>query len=177
MLLVLALTLWLLIALPTGLLLSRYGYGDELEVPFVLIHAKGVARVLWFAPAIYLLATLFLVFAFWRQSGWLWGAGSFTVASVVFSRAHGSAWKRTFGEIYARHISKMSHRVQKGDTLASLASLYGIAVEDIAGANGLVPEARLHPGTDLVILGKTPEAALQLARTIISTRHFWPPGR
>ncbi len=118
MLLGLAVACWLVIALPSALLFSRYAYGDLLETPAILTMppfapgTPGVWRVLgvilMLAPSPYFLATLGLVAAYWSAHGWLWGAGSFAVASIVFSRARSTAWKRRSSEIYARHLKEGS---------------------------------------------------------------------
>ncbi|MDX1614883.1 MAG: LysM domain-containing protein [Candidatus Promineifilaceae bacterium] len=43
------------------------------------------------------------------------------------------------------------HVVQPGETLPSIASLYGVSVDELAAANRIVNPFRLRVGTDLVI--------------------------
>lgn len=137
MLVSLAVACWLLIALPSTLLIYRYAYGGFLDTPIVLVSPEtltGAWRILGvgliFVPFLYFLATLGLVAAYWSARGWLWGAGSFVVASVVFSRARSAAWKRAASEVYTRHLKE----------------------------------------------GTSPEEAADIARVVMETRRFWPPG-
>lgn len=173
----LAIILWLLIALPSALLLSRYGCASSGEVSAALISSRYARALLFLDPRVnYLLATLFLVVAYWRAVGWGLGIGSFMMAAGIFTWVHTASQKRAFRKIYTDLTSTTSHAVQTGDTLASLASAHDVAAKKIATANGLASEAPLEPETELLIPGKPPEKAMQLARTIMSKRRFWPPS-
>ena len=183
MLLALAVMLWLLIALPGALLLWRYGYADNIDVPIILIEPfrfapRGLKWVVFLLSQFqinYLLATLFLGFVLWRENGWGEAVSSYLVASAIFSWAHNSARKRAFRKFYDWLISEKSHIVQEWDTLTSLASGSGVTAEEIATANGLTSEAPLEPGFKLLIPGMAPEEALQITHASMRRLRFWPP--
>ncbi|HLA78225.1 MAG TPA: transglycosylase SLT domain-containing protein [Vicinamibacteria bacterium] len=50
-----------------------------------------------------------------------------------------------------KRVTFRTHLVARGETLSSVARLYGSRVKDIAEANGLSPKRRLSRGTELII--------------------------
>jgi hypothetical protein len=181
MLLNLAITLWLLIALPSAVLLWRYGYTGIGPIILIAPNRYAPRGLRWLVFLLsqfqinYLLATLFLGVALWREYGWGGGMSSYLAASAVFSWAHNSAKKRVIRELYISEISEKSHVVQEWDTLTLLADRYNITAEEIAAANGLASGAPLGLGTRLRIPGATPEKAAEIVRLVMRVRPFWPP--
>jgi len=57
----------------------------------------------------------------------------------------------------SRKESIAIHRVEKGETVASIARAYGVSVETIAGLNGLKGSMQIRPGQRLKISGSTAE--------------------
>lgn len=181
MLLDLAVTLWLLIALPSAVLLWRYGYSGIAPVILIAPSRYAPRGLKWLVFLLsqfqinYLLATLFLGVALWREYGWGAGMSSYLVASAVFSWAHNSSKKRVIRNLYISEISEKSHVVQEWDTLTLLAERYNVTEEEIAATNGLASDAPLEPGNKLRIPGATPEKALEIVGLVMRVRPFWPP--
>ena len=68
------------------------------------------------------------------------------------------------------------HIIKEGQTLTDISTTYGIPVDDIAEANGIVDRARIFSGERIVIPGATTslwEAVMQLSRGR-ETRFIWP---
>ena len=55
-------------------------------------------------------------------------------------------------------VSGVLYTVERGDSLASIGTAYGVSAAEIAEANGLDPAAVLSIGTQLVIPGAAPGA-------------------
>ncbi|MBI5067687.1 MAG: LysM peptidoglycan-binding domain-containing protein [Deltaproteobacteria bacterium] len=76
-------------------------------------------------------------------------------------RSHALKVPRGQGEAFARNWERVAeqagqlafahHRLQKGDTLASVAQAYGVPVATVQRMNGLKPGRRVRPGTELVV--------------------------
>jgi membrane-bound lytic murein transglycosylase D len=58
-----------------------------------------------------------------------------------------------------KRVTFRTHVIARGETLSSVARLYGTRVKDIAEANGLSPQRRLSKGTELIIPVRNPERA------------------
>ncbi len=56
-----------------------------------------------------------------------------------------------------KRVTFRTHLIARGETLSSVARLYGTRVKDIAEANGLAPSRRLAKGTELIIPVRNPE--------------------
>jgi membrane-bound lytic murein transglycosylase D len=59
-------------------------------------------------------------------------------------------------DLYAGQIVERSHRVRKGQTLASIAKSYGASATSLAGLNGLDASRRVRPGMQLRLPDKRP---------------------
>jgi len=68
-----------------------------------------------------------------------------------------------------RRVIFRTHTLSKGQTLASVARMYGARVSDIASANGLVSFKRLAKGTELIIPVPPPAIAARASRTDVRT--------
>jgi membrane-bound lytic murein transglycosylase D len=62
----------------------------------------------------------------------------------------------------ALDVDAITHKVRKGESIASVAKRYGVAVDDIRSANNL-GNRRLQPGQELVVPGGTSQAAAGIA--------------
>jgi LysM repeat protein len=78
-----------------------------------------------------------------------WATTGAVVASIVVGALGGG------GAVSAVE----THTVEVGDTLESLAATHGVAVEDLAAANGLEPWDEVYEGQELVMPGDGSEGA------------------
>src|SRR5262249_27394231 len=59
-------------------------------------------------------------------------------------------------ELYAGQVTPRTHRVRKGETLASIAPRYGLSAQRLAEINGLSGNAQLRPGRRLQLPEQLP---------------------
>jgi membrane-bound lytic murein transglycosylase D len=63
-------------------------------------------------------------------------------------------------ELYAAQLEPRRYRVQRGDSLATIAARYNMSTQDLAQLNGLNATAKVHPGHSLVVPSTQPAATL-----------------
>jgi membrane-bound lytic murein transglycosylase D len=124
---------------------------QEIELP-AYVSAASLERALKIDPAKLRALNPALLPAVWN------GAQRVPKAYRLRLPADGAQWSRqllaqqlTPGEMFTSQRAPPRYRVQGGDTLAALASRYGVSIESLAELNHLRTSAHLRPGRVLTV--------------------------
>jgi membrane-bound lytic murein transglycosylase D len=63
-------------------------------------------------------------------------------------------------ELFASQLEPRRYRVQRGDSLATIAARYSMSTQDLAQLNGLSPSAKVRPGRSIVVPSTQPAITL-----------------